>query len=492
MISAPNHQPLLSGNRFVIFCLLMVIFASCATKKPGVAVDKSKVQIVKSDTTKGTTPKPNDPPTLPEIDKMEDNTKSVKRPSPVNTKVDVIVDTVKWVASNPVPPITSKVNNSAKKVLGRDMKEEYNVTFLIPLNADRISEGEMSQSRFIHYYAGALIALERLDDEQIKLNVSVIDTEGASYKVSQHVSDIVADETDLIIGPFERDDVKLVAEACKTSQIPMVSPWQTSTKITTENPYYIQMKPNLKEHYLKLAESTCREYKKEEVAIIGLNNKETNSWIKYFQDAARQYKKKDTTNFYVPYFVTNDSLNLGPSAFFRLFKNPNIKAIILPHYSYNDEDFIYSSLRRLVAEKAGRNITVYGMPILYDSEKIDFDYYNALQMRIVMSDFVDENVFEIKEFRRKYLDLYGEIPTAEAIKGYDMMLYVGRNIWKYGKNFQNFLNLESMSLMQSTFDIRKSKADDAIQNEDNEQFDFFENKHLDIIEFMGTRFVRRA
>ncbi len=249
------------------------------------------------------------------------------------------------------------------------------------------------------------------------------------------------------------------------------------------------MKPNLKEHFLKLAESSVETFNPGEVVIIGKNNKETNSWIKYFQEAASANSKKK--DFFSTYFVSSDSLNLGPTAFMRMFKNTKLKAVIIPNYSYNDEDFIYACLRRLTAEKGNRQISVMGMPILFDSDKIDFDFYNTLQMKVVMSDFVDENQGKIREFRRDYLDLYGEIPNSDASKGYDLMLYLGRNIWKYGKNFQNFLENEATSYLQSTYDIRKSKAEDSNIMNDSEKFDYYENKHLDIIEFKGNKWLRK-
>jgi len=367
------------------------------------------------------------------------------------------------------------------------MKDEYNIKLLIPLNSDELSNP--MESRFVHFYAGALKALELLDEEDIKLNVQVIDTEEGNYKVSENIGMILSENTDLVIGPFKRDDVRLLAEECKIKSVPLVSPWQTSTKITNENPYYVQMKPNLKEHFMKLNENAVADYQKGEVVIIGKNNKETASWVEYFQDAAAS--SVNIKDFYTTYFVSTDSLNTGPTAFSRMFKNTKVKAVILPNYSYTDEDFIYACLRKLSAEKSGRNISVYGMPILYDSDKIDFDFYSALQMKVVMSDFVDVDQGKIREFRRNYLDMYGEIANSDAVKGYDLMLYLGRNLWKYGRNFQYYLEQEATSYLQSVYDIRKARSEDSPVMNDPEKFDFFENKHLDIIEFKGNKWERK-
>ena len=476
MTSAQNHQRRLSGNN-IVFILLMIVLSSCGTKKAISGYPAKDTPIV-YDSSK---PKPKQ-------NSGSDKVVVADTPPKVKVKVDTIE--LKY-PKNPTPPIVVKDKPQPAKKSGLSLKDSYNLKLLIPLNSDSYSPSEFAQSRFVHFYAGVMRALERLDDEGIRFNVEVIDTEEGSKPLKDKTDDIVNEGTDLIIGPFERDDVKLLAEKCKEKGIPLVSPWQTSTKITNENPFYIQMKPNLKEHFLKLAHSTAAEFKKGEVFIIGKNNKETNSWISYFQDAAAASLKTTTKDFYTSYYVTDDSLSSGATAFHRLFKNPKCKAIILPNYSYSDESYAYSCLRRLMAEKGGKQIIVYGMPMLYESEKIEFEYYHALQMRMVMSDFVDENQSEIQAFRRDFLDIYGEIPTTDAIKGYDLMLYIGRNLWKYGVTFQNFLENEPTSYMQSTYSIKKAKSDDSPTSDDPDAFDFYENKHLDIIEFRGTKFHRR-
>ena len=112
-------------------------------------------------------------------------------------------------------------------------------------------------------------------------------------------------------------------------------------------------------------------------------------------------------------------------------------------------------------------------------------------MKVVMSDFVDEDHGKIREFRRDFLDKYGEIPDTDAVKGYDLMLYLGRNIWKYGKNFQQYLENEASSYLQSIYDIRKAKSEDSPVAADPDRFDFYENKHLDIIEFRGNKWQKR-
>jgi len=188
----------------------MVFFGSCSASKR-VVVDKD-TQIVNAEPT---VPKSKTDPA--DEKKERDDQHKVNKNQAENSrdiKVKVKVDTLKWEdISDKNKPITVKQKQKVVFAEGLDMKDEYNIKLLIPLNSDELSNP--MESRFVHFYAGALKALELLDEEDIKLNVQVIDTEEGNYRVSENIGMILSENTDLVIGPFERDDVKLLAEECK-------------------------------------------------------------------------------------------------------------------------------------------------------------------------------------------------------------------------------------------------------------------------------------
>ena len=69
-------------------------------------------------------------------------------------------------------------------------------------------------------------------------------------------------------------------------------------------------------------------------------------------------------------------------------------------------------------------------------------------------------------------------------------MYLGKNIWRNGQNYQNHLSDQVSVYLQSTFDIHKVKSEDSLIADDQLKFDYFENKHLDIIEFKGNKWQR--
>ena len=78
------------------------------------------------------------------------------------------------------------------------------------------------------------------------------------------------------------------------------------------------------------------------------------------------------------------------------------KVFIFPNYSYKDELYLYNAMRRLLAERGIHEITVYGMPILKDSEKMGFDFFSGLHIHVPASRYIDNSREEVKSFDRKF------------------------------------------------------------------------------------------
>lgn len=266
----------------------------------------------------------------------------------------------------------------------------------------------------------------------------------------------------------------------------MVSPWQTSTKITNENEYYIQLKPNLKEHFAKISEHVCRTYEAGEVTVITHNNQDGKAWFKFFSETAQ--KTTGNKNYLNHYTVSEDSLQSPNTAFVTMFADNPPKAVILPYYSYNDEEKLYSIVRRLSSDKAKHDVVVYGMPLLHDSERIDYEYFSTLNVRIAISDFMDESKYEVKNFKRKYFEMFGEIAGSDAIKGYDVFMFIGKNMMEYGSKFQEYIINQKQNYIMADFKIQKSVSESE-KSREKLDFDFFENKEIQIIEFRESGFT---
>jgi len=363
-------------------------------------------------------------------------------------------------------------------------KDNYEILLLIPLNADKALSGNISRSKYLHFYAGMLLGLQHLNANKNMIKLRVVDTYSEIYKQKLIKKQVLYPAPDLVLGPLDREEVKSTAEEALEQKVSMISPWHTSTRIASDNPYYIQLKPNLKAHYRKIVSHATQQFNKGEIAVVTKKGKEGKSWYSYFQEQAEI--QTGDRNYFFHYELHEDSLKYG-TAFHNLFAKNTVSAVILPNYSFGDEEDVYHIMRKLAAEKGMTQMSLYGMPLLFDSEKIDFDLHYALNTRVVMSDFVDHTDIRVQDFKRRFLDEYGEIPMDDAVKGYDLMIFAGKSLIEHGLFFQFQPALETDDFLQANINLLKIKSEDSLQNMVKS---FYENDHLDIIEFFQARFTK--
>ncbi len=454
MILVRNHQPLLNGSKFVVLLIIVLFFSSCG------------------------------------IFNSSRNKENIKERVPLEDK-DIGIDTMELsiIPASELPPIVkTEVIASDEKKYETLKKESYNISLLIPFNAESLESVNGSiNNKFINYYAGVKLALKEFEKKGANMKVSIFDGERSEEAVKTILLNDEMMKMDVIIGPYDSESLKMTADFGKKNKIAVISPWLASTRITDDNPYYVQLRPSLTSHYYKIMEHVNQNFTNSEIVLIGRNDNADKNRFKFFQNANAALNVGDNPSKIQEFILKEDSLSYGDTAFDHLIGNGGRKAIIIPNWNYNDEDFIYACLRRLNIERGTTEVFVYGMPILYDSEKMDFDFYKNLNIRICLSEFVDWSDPLVKNFMKQYYEEYGDIPSSDAFEGYDMMTFIGSNILKYGVNFQMYLEDDIKRYLQTQYKIEQ------IFDEADEKFEkvkYLENKHLDLIQFIESKFVK--
>lgn len=471
MTSVLNRLPLLSGNKLAAksFLNLFLILAFGLLLSSCGGTDKA----VKRTTNRGTS-----------------KSTKTKKISKVGKKK---VKEVEWTEAtdDSKPPIkeVKKIKLGDAEIIKEDV---YDVTYFLPFDAASYANTQSASDRFVQYYSGLLVATEILEREGISLNINIIDEKKKNF--DDVMSSALTSATDVIVGPYNRNNLKKAAEVAATNQIPLISPWQASNKIAKDNPFYIQLRPNLDEHYYSIFEDIKSNYSDlENVYILGRlsspKDKDGKRTKKLHKMAIDVWGESDE-NHLQEFMLIQDSIDMGETAFDSIFVEDKTNVMIIPNWSFEDEAFIYGALRRLSVEKGMSKVVVYGMPIMLESEKINFDYYNSLNMKVARSKFVAEEDRDVTRFKRDFVDKYGALPTDDAYEGYDNLMYIGRNIHEYGKNFQFYLHKDQGYYLQAKYNVEPSRSDSP--DDRMEKINYFENKNVDIIEFKNNRFVRNT
>jgi hypothetical protein len=373
---------------------------------------------------------------------------------------------------------------SDNKELSKNTSVRRSVAILLPFKTSSGRVSNRENLSFLEYYGGVKLAATKLEEEGINLDIKVYDSERVS------ISEL-STKLDMIIGPYAtaaNDANKIlfqeVLDFGRKNKVLVVSPFYSNSKATENNPYYVQLKPNLREYLNQMVQHISNNFSPDEVGIILRDGSIDTRWNEYIQGQASAYYNKSTNQVFEKVLVKDIALSDKNSLFADFIKRGK-KVYILPNYSYNDESYISQVLNKLNNEKIGKDIIVYGMPVILDSDKVGISLYNALQIRLVVPDFLERNNERANVFTNNFFNAYKTIPSSYAFDGYDVMMFLGRAISNYGKDFPKLIGKDRFQYLQTSFDIQ------AVYEDGDDSFTkllYYENKHLNIIGFTGGRF----
>ncbi len=458
MISVQNHRQLLNGNKIVFLLITIIFFSSC-----GIFSGSSNKK------------------------QRHKRRKSPVHKNKVENKNDNAVDTLQWPEDD----------KDADKIdlHGTVKKNSYTLDLLIPFGANKHFEDitglEKSRTnKFLHYYSGVLMALDELEKQGGSFIVNVFDTPVKNNRIAYIKSKMNLDPPDLIIGPYDKMQLKSIANYGKRKQIDVISPWKSYSSVANDNPYYIQLKPSLENHFEALVKNVDKNFDPENVYIVGRDIFKDKSRMKKVNDLHKHNNENDKD--YNILVINKDSLEQEGSIFDGLFEENKYKekVFIIPNWSYKDETFIYSCLRKLNIEKGEKKVYVYGMPILLKSNKIGYNFFKRLNIRVASPRYLDDSNSKVKKFKYDYYKKFNVFPLDEAYDGYDMMMFVGKNLIQYGTKFQYFVENKKNDLLVNSINILRNIKEEDITKEDLDKINYFENTDLFIVGFVFNKFEK--
>jgi len=475
---------------FLYFTLIVFLFSSCELFKPardGSSAKKEKISKSKK-----------------EKEELLDEMQGRKVYNPetgewvIILEVTAKLDTLEWknLSSENYPPITSIGAYSdvgfMEPEAGEGIKNSYNVALLLPFLSKRfhVLDNEIfKNSRWaLNFYGGVKMAFNLLEQEDVHLTVAVLDSDFSEAKVQNllRTNSSIA-KADLIIGPYRRSNLRLAANFARNRKVPLVSPYSASSSITEKNPFYLQLNPSIRSHCEAITRHVRKKFKTEDVILVARDIPEEKNRLRYFQEENFQIEGTRDTASFMQYIIRDTSADFHEMNVMPFIRDSATTVFILP--SYKDETFVYSFLRQLAVSKTEEDtVVVYGLPQWMDFERIDFDFYENLNVFISSPTFIDNLDPEIRQFKKQFFEKYGTTAAPEALLGYDTMLYFGRMLKKYGTQFYRYLDREKAEYLHTTFDFEPVIEKPDAFREVFDQIDRFENKFVHILKYEDYHF----
>ncbi len=446
MTSAQSLLRLLSGNNPNFLFLVLLLTCGCSIFKP--ATHK------KGGSTNDTV----------EDDKDKNRSK---------------VDTIDWtiIPELEVPPIEERTATPRSEI-----KSEYNVVLVAPFDArdfqttsDRISS---RMSRMLEFYAGAKLAWQR-NTTGIDINFSVIDSKKDPKFLENFSNDPSLIEADVIIGPYFTDELLAMAKFAKERHKVILSPWNT-TSLVEDNPFYMQLRPNLKMHADALTHFIRDHHRGEEILLMCKRDDRDSITLTYFEGANLKYAMGDTSTQFTQMKIDAVSDPALSEQLILMIEEQGLRTFAVPNWS--DQPFVISALAKINFAKADHDVTVYGLPQWMSMSKMDYNYYENLNVHVSTESPLKFESDAARKLKRDFFNRFGTLPSPEAYYGQDVMMLVSE------------LLKENGTLITVGLDAENYQGDHrfefvSIFGEDGEQVSHHENQYIQIVKFEDFQFV---
>lgn len=466
MISARNHRLRLNGSSIACCLLILCLFVCCSTPKVGVR----------------TPPKKSDEPSVP----SKDDKDKVRVYDPATGTYVLVprdavkVDTVKWTEEKTNPILTDKT----EVVETAEKKSQYEITLLVPLNTSNYTtlDGTLDSklTRIMQYYGGMRIAAMDAQNQGLPVRIRSYDTETSITKVNEILRDPAVRKSDVIVGPYEKDNVEVVASYGLQNKKIVVSPWLPAFNIDFENPYFIQVIPGLNTHATAIMDFIDDEFGSKKVYLVARNNPTEIQRLALF--------KKNPAVKSEDLIIDDSSIDLSKTNLGFLLDDPDGTVFVMPYYSRQDEDFVNSFLRKLHADKEAKNVTVFGLPQWTGFNNLNSNYMENLSVHISTGMYVNSRHSGYTNFRNKFFQQYFTMPDNQAYMGYDLVMWLARTLAKEGT--AGLLKDTPLSEfgMASGFDINPIYKDGLRKPSDLRVPQYYENARVRILKFIDQDF----
>ena len=379
----------------------------------------------------------------------------------------------------------------------------YNVALMVPLYLNDVGNLEISKESahkaqksralsFVQFYEGFMMAVDAMEDQGLKMNLTVIDVTDNVSTAERALSQIQGEDFDLIVGPFFGKSFAVIEEYAKAHNIVVVNPLSTRESVIVDNPNVVKVKPGEVGQILTISNLVKNLYNDANVFIVSKERAGDTLFLNQLEhhlNLAVNDEVRVSGNEFLQ-FARNESerLEMGSRMVSTVdvegqvystedFRNGTTNEVVLSNavkrYAYKDiskvisqlsgvrenvivaygDDNVFATqmLNSLAKETDRYPITLVCAPDWAKFEKLLVE--NLLQMKAIYLDdgFVDYSSDAARRFVVRFRQKYAVEPQSYAFEGYDMAMFFLSALMRYGDDMLDCLNCCDVPLLNSQY-----------------------------------------
>lgn len=318
------------------------------------------------------------------------------------------------------------------------------------------------------FYLGAELAVDSLRNQGIRVDLTVIDTEDRNTVINDLIANKTLETQDAIIGSIYSDETKKIANSVSA---PLVFPVFSKSQSSFRSSRIVKTAPDKHLFKEKLLSYVSKQYKNENIIIVGDSTATSITQIKQIANILKQHDSIDVVHEIVPHYGY-----IAQERFLKMMKpdTTNIKNWVI--IATNNNVIAADAINSLISfpdppepeeedeepeEKLNYLVKLFGF------EKSSFVNNNKLaqlEFVYVTDTYIDENSLAARTFNTQYLERNKALPTYYATRGFDvtydiiMRLSSGKTLYDTFKDGVSYRVESKFDYNKRTFSISENKG----------------------------------
>lgn len=344
--------------------------------------------------------------------------------------------------------------NEPKSVL----KNSYKVALLFPFQLNEIETkiSKRSNQYILDFYEGLKIAVDTLRSRGISLEIFAYDTEKEASIINSIIILPELKTMDLIIGPVFPVQIPIVTTFCQENKIININPFSANSKITENNEFTLLFQPTLEiqagisaryanEYFrqdstysLTYSKSKYKEGPKDRTkVIIFYGNEVKDSLLATYHRDSCLSNKLNVIHF--------EKINRSRVSLLNSILGDTSKLGKINHVFVTTSDEVIAANIISLIEVSRQNTPVITKSDWLTFNLISYEQFEKRNVFFIQTDFYDYSSPLFKNFKSSFTSRTKIYPTYHAVQGFELMMYFGEALYRYGTYFKTGLNAEGFT-----------------------------------------------
>jgi hypothetical protein len=323
-------------------------------------------------------------------------------------------------------------------------KDRYRIALMLPFRTSTLDAGPgKKKSQFsLDIYLGMKLAADSLLGEGILVDLLAYDTDHDPMVINKLLREEELKSADLIVGPLFPEDAKAVQQFSELNKINLiVNPLSYNSDFLGQNPFAFLFQPSHATLGEKSAELLAAKSSNKNCFVFFGENPEDSVMAGSFIRTAAKLGLKVLHAEGVSAETSNEILaTLATPTEFDEWKNPKQFKLKLDSigsvFVASDDPLIYTKVINSV-ETRGDSVMVIGQESWLEDNSVELSKFERINVALASPNFTPINNQPYIQFRKKYLQTHGILPSSYAQKGYEFLMVLGRSLKAYGVYFQD-------------------------------------------------------